>query len=178
MLNDHLRRKLLEIARRSIQGYLKEARIPAFSVADPELTEKGAAFVTLTKGGHLRGCIGVTEAVHPLYQTISSCAVSAAFSDPRFLPLARRELPQIRIEISVLTPLTKIEGIEEIEVGRHGLFITKGLHHGLLLPQVAVEYGWDRQTFLEETCGKAGLPADGWKSGADIYIFSAEVFHE
>ena len=178
MLNDHLRQKLLEIARKSIEGYLKEARIPVFSVADRELTEKGAAFVTLTKGGRLRGCIGVTEAVHPLYQTISSCAVSAAFSDPRFPPLARKELSQIRIEISVLTPLQKIEGLEEIEVGRHGLSITKGSRRGLLLPQVAVEYGWDRQTFLEETCGKAGLPADGWKSGADIYIFSAEIFHE
>jgi len=178
MLNQSQREKLLEIARRSIEGRLKQSKIPDFSVTEPELREKRAAFVTLTKGGHLRGCIGYTEPIHPLHQTVASCAVSAAFSDPRFPPLRADELPQVQIEISVLTPLRKIQDISEIQVGVHGLFITKGFHRGLLLPQVATEYGWDRETFLEQTCYKAGLAADAWRKGAEIYIFSAEIFHE
>jgi len=178
MLKQSLRQRLLEIARRSIEGHLKQGKIPDFSVTEPELLENKAAFVTLTKGGHLRGCIGYTEPIHPLHQTIASCAVSAAFSDPRFPPLRADELSQIQIEISVLSPLEKIQDISEIEVGVHGLFITKGFYRGLLLPQVATEYGWDRETFLEQTCYKAGLPADAWKKGAEIHIFSAEIFHE
>lgn len=178
MLEQNLRQKLLEIARRSIEGYLEEGKAPTFAVTEAELLQEGAAFVTLTKGGRLRGCIGYTEATHPLYQTVASCALSAAFSDPRFPPLRSEELPQTEIEISVLTPLQEIKEISEIEVGQDGLFITKGSHRGLLLPQVAVEYGWDRETFLKQTCLKAGLPPDAWKSGAEIFIFSAEIFHE
>jgi AmmeMemoRadiSam system protein A len=169
---------LLQIARQSIEGRLQQGKIPDFSISEPELLEKGAAFVTLTKGGRLRGCIGYTEALYPLHQTVASCAVSAAFSDPRFAPLRVDELPQIEIEISVLTPLQKIRDISEIEVGVHGLLISKGFNRGLLLPQVATEYGWDRDTFLQQTCRKAGLPADAWEEGADIYVFSAEIFHE
>jgi AmmeMemoRadiSam system protein A len=178
MLNENLRQKLLEIARQSIEGYLKLGRVPAFTVTEPELLEKRAAFVTLTKQGRLRGCIGYTDPTLPLQQTVASCAVGAAFSDPRFQSLRKEELPQIRIEISILTPLRKIENISEIQVGRDGLFIRKGPCRGLLLPQVATEYGWDRDTFLGQTCCKARLPVDAWKEGAEIYTFSAEIFHE
>ncbi len=178
MLNETLRQKLLEIARRSIEGYLKEGKVPAFPVSDPELQQNRAAFVTLTKQGHLRGCIGYTDPTLPLHQTVASCAVCAAFSDPRFPPLRKEELPQIRIEISILTPQKKIEDTSEIEVGRDGLLIKKGACRGLLLPQVATECGWDKETFLQQTCCKAGLPADAWKEGAEIYTFSAEIFHE
>lgn len=178
MLKQNAREKLLEIARNSIEGQLKEGKIPDFSITEPELLEKRAAFVTLTKGGRLRGCIGYTEPIYALHQAVASCAVSAAFSDPRFSPLRRDELAEIQIEISVLTPLQRIQDISEIEVGVHGLFITRGFYRGLLLPQVATEYGWDRETFLEQTCHKAGLPPDAWKKGAEIYIFSAEIFHE
>jgi AmmeMemoRadiSam system protein A len=157
MLKESLRQKLLEIARRSMEGYLKEGKVPAFQVTEPELQQHRAAFVTLTKQGHLRGCIGYTDPTLPLYQTVASCAVSAAFSDPRFPPLRKEELSQIRIEISILTPLKKIEDASEIQVGRDGLLI---------------------KTFLQQTCCKACLPADAWKEGAEIYTFSAEIFHE
>ena len=178
MLKDTLRQKLLEIARRSVEGYLKDGKVPTFVVPEPELREERAAFVTLTKQGRLRGCIGYTDPTLPLYQTVASCAVSAAFSDPRFSPLRKEELSQIRIEISILTPLKKIEDISEIQVGRDGLFIKKGACRGLLLPQVATEGGWDKEGFLQQTCCKASLPADAWKEGAEIYTFSAEIFHE
>ena len=178
MLRESLRQKLLEIARRSMEGYLKEGKVPTFDVTEPELQQHSAAFVTLTKQGHLRGCIGYTDPTLPLYQTVASCAVCAAFSDPRFQPLRKEELSQIRIEISILTPLKKIEDTSEIQVGRDGLFIKKGFHRGLLLPQVATECGWDKETFLRQTCCKASLPADAWKEGAEIYTFSAEIFHE
>ena len=178
MLKDTLRQKLLEIARRSVEGYLKDGKVPTFVVAEPELREDRAAFVTLTKQGRLRGCIGYTDPTLPLYQTVASCAVSAAFSDPRFPPLRKEELSQIRIEISILTPLKKIGDISEIQVGRDGLFIKKGPCRGLLLPQVATEWGWDKEAFLQQTCCKASLPADAWKEGAEIYTFSAEIFHE
>jgi len=178
MLKPSSRQKLLRIARQTIEARLKGEKIPRLEVEEPELQERRGAFVTLTKGGRLRGCIGYTEPIYPLYEAVASCALSAAFSDPRFPPLRAEELPQIRIEISVLSPLQKIQDISQIQVGVHGLMISKGFQRGLLLPQVATQYRWDRETFLEQTCYKAGLPADAWKKGADIYIFSAEIFHE
>ncbi len=143
----------------------------------PKLKEKMGAFVCLKTHGQLKGCIGHIKGFLPLDETIREMARQAAFYDPRFAPLDASEWKETEIEISVLTPMRKIDDVEEIEVGVHGLYIEKGLDTGLLLPQVAVEYGWDRTTFLEYACMKAGLPKDAWKSkGTSIYIFSADVF--
>ncbi|MBN2535112.1 MAG: AmmeMemoRadiSam system protein A [Spirochaetales bacterium] len=142
------------------------------------LTECGA-FVTLHKKGKLRGCIGYVVAVKPLFNTVQDVARSSAFSDPRFPPVMESEIPDLEIEISVLTPLKRITSIDEIEVGTHGIVIKRGFSSGLLLPQVAAEQGWDRDTFLTHTCYKAGLPGDCWKkSDTRIEVFSAIVFNE
>lgn len=142
-----------------------------------KLKEKAGAFVTLKTKGALRGCIGYTRAIMPLSDVVQKMAVEAAFHDPRFCSLQSDEWGDIDIEISVISPMRRIDSVDEIEVGTHGLYVeTKG-YSGLLLPQVATEYGWDRKTFLEYTCAKAGLPRDAWKSGdIKIYVFSAEVF--
>jgi AmmeMemoRadiSam system protein A len=133
--------------------------------------------VTLHKQGRLRGCIGQIHARQPLVRTVAEMAVAAAFEDPRFPPLRREELRDIDIEISVLTPLRRITDVGEIQVGTHGIYLRRGAYSGLLLPQVATEWGWDRNTFLEHTCEKAHLPKDAWKDKkAEIYIFSADVF--
>jgi AmmeMemoRadiSam system protein A len=137
------------------------------------------AFVTLRKHGELRGCIGHITASKPLLETVRDMAVAAAFEDPRFPSLTSGELPEISIEISALSPFTRITDPAEIRVGEHGIMMRLGHRSGLLLPQVAVEQGWDRDTFLTHTCFKAGLPADAWKTGsAEIEIFSAVIFNE
>jgi AmmeMemoRadiSam system protein A len=151
--------------------------VPEFTVDSQALKEKKGVFVTVKKRGQLRGCIGYTRGVKPLYKIVGEMAVAAAFHDPRFTPVTEAELSDLEIEISVLTPLKRIKDVEEIEVGKHGLLIEKGFRSGLLLPQVATEYGWDRKAFLEHTCLKAGLPRDAWKDGkTSICTFSAEVF--
>ncbi|MGA1864865.1 MAG: AmmeMemoRadiSam system protein B [bacterium] len=178
LLNKQEQEKLLDIARSSITSYLKRQGLPEFDVTEPRLLEPRGVFVTLHKKGMLRGCIGYTKPIMPLYKATSDCAVSAAVRDPRFSPLKKEELDEIDMEISALTPLRKIDDINKIKVGEHGLYISRGLNSGLLLPQVATEYGWDRLTFLAQTCAKAGLPKDAWEKGADIYIFSAQIFGE
>jgi AmmeMemoRadiSam system protein A len=135
--------------------------------------------VTLTKRGDLRGCIGYVRAVKPLRETVAEMAVQAALHDPRFPPVSASELSGIDIEISVLSPLEEVTDVSQIEVGKHGLVIQEGARSGLLLPQVATEYGWDRETFLDHTCLKAGLPAGSWKrKGVVLLKFTAEVFGE
>jgi AmmeMemoRadiSam system protein A len=168
---------LLQVARDSIASHLQgKAATPAKGTS-PVLEELRGAFVSLHRRGQLRGCIGYIEAVKPLLQTVREMAPAAAFQDPRFRPLQADELADLEIEISVLTPLKLIKSTEEIEVGQHGLYIVRGLKRGLLLPQVATQYHWDRQTFLEQTCNKAGLPGDAWKNpGTQIFIFRAEIF--
>jgi len=168
---------LLGIARRALGGYLGEGKIPPEEGARGKLAAPGAAFVTLTKNGRLRGCIGYTEAVAPLFKVVQECAVAAATEDPRFPPVSSNELPSLRVEISVLTPLVPILP-EEVEVGRHGLMVSQGRMRGLLLPRVPVDFGWDRETFLDQTCVKAGLPPSAWRHGATLRAFSAEVFGE
>ena len=172
--------RLLEIARDTIECRLAGKKLPEFHALESiTLKEKRGAFVTLQKHGQLRGCIGFIDAKKPLYTTIEEMALAAAFNDPRFPPLSRKELKNISIEISVLTPLKEIKDINEIEVGVHGIYIVNGLYSGLLLPQVATRYKWDRTAFLEETCHKAGLPSNTWKDqNARIYIFSADIFGE
>ncbi len=177
-LSHEARTRLLEIARQSIEGYLDHGKAPTFDVSGL-LKEPGAAFVTLNSNGRLRGCIGYTEARMPLNETVSHCAVQAAVSDPRFPPVTRDELDRLDIEISVLTPLQEVKSLDEIKVGRDGLMIFLGRSRGLLLPQVATEYGWTRTEFLEQTCRKARLPVDAYKNhDAQLYKFRALVFGE
>ncbi len=176
-LEESQRKYLLGIARRAMEGYIGAGKIPPEEGAQGTLSAPGAAFVTLTKNGRLRGCIGYTEAVAPLFKVVQECAVAAATEDPRFPPVSSNELPSLRIEISVLTPLVPILP-EEVEVGRHGLMVSQGGMRGLLLPQVPVEWGWDRETFLDQTCVKAGLPPSAWRHGATLRSFTAEVFGE
>ena len=178
MLTTEQRRHLLRIARESIQAVL-DGRRPEPAAPDEELRQPAGSFVTLTRDGELRGCIGSIHPVAPLYQAVSNSAVNAAFRDPRFLPLQKEELAEIEIEISVMGPIEAVTNVEEIVVGRDGLIVSRGRNAGLLLPQVATEYGWDRDTFLRQTCVKAGLPPESWK-GPECRIerFSAEVFNE
>jgi len=176
-LNDEEREELLRIARSAATTWLREGRVPEESPASEKLKAPGAAFVTLTERGRLRGCIGYTEARAPLYRTVQECAVASATEDPRFLPLTPAEIGTVRIEISVLTPLLPIRP-EDVDVGVHGLMVRRGGRRGLLLPQVPEEQGWDRETFLAQVCLKAGLPRDAWRQGAELFSFMAEVFGE
>jgi AmmeMemoRadiSam system protein B/AmmeMemoRadiSam system protein A len=176
-LTEEEKRLLHHIARRAIEDIARGKPVPDFTVESRALMEKKGAFVTLKKHGQLRGCIGCIKDIKPLYKIVVEMAAAAAFNDPRFNPVTEAEFSDLEIEISVLTPPRRIKDVEEIEVGKHGLLMKKGVYSGLLLPQVATEYGWDRKTFLERTCLKAGLPKDAWKDkDTVIYIFSAEVF--
>lgn len=169
---------LLQIARLSLETKLLNKKVK-FPDPTDTLIGKHGAFVSLHIMGSLRGCIGYIQPLKPLVDTVKEMAQSAAFSDPRFPPLTKNELEKIDIEISVLSPLKKIHKIEEIEVGVHGLVVKSGLYSGLLLPQVATQYGWDREEFLYHTCQKAGLPGNFWKlADIELQIFSAIVFGE
>jgi len=177
-LSEEEKKELLRLARTSIINFLKKKREVEYSPKNSRLLLERGAFVTLKKDGVLRGCIGFSSPVAPLFQTIIQAAVFAAVRDTRFEPVTVSELKGINIEISVLTPLQKINNPLLIEVGKHGLFISKGSRSGLFLPQVPIENNWTRLTFLEQACLKAGLPKDAWTSGADLFIFEAIVFHE
>lgn len=169
---------LLQTAREAIAAHL-EKRKPRYPAATGTLKKKCGAFVTLHKQDNLRGCIGFIIATKPLIETVREAAKSSAFNDPRFPALTARELDDIKIEISVLSPLRRIENSEEIQVGVHGIMLKNSFYSGLLLPQVAIDYGWDRETFLTHTCYKAGLPGDCWRSkDTEIEVFSAIVFSE
>ena len=173
------KRYLLDLARRTIQARVHGNPLEYQKPESQTLQEERGAFVTLHKHGQLRGCIGYIEGIKPLYLTIIDMAEAAAFNDPRFPPVQADEVDDLDIEISVLTPLRRVEDIREIEVGKHGILLRRGIYQGLLLPQVATEYGWDRETFLDQTCLKAGMPPGCWKdSETEIYIFSADIFSE
>ena len=172
-------KQLLALARASIRAHLTGEAVPSLEGASPLLREPRGVFVSLHRRGHLRGCIGYLEAVKPLGQSVVDMAEAAAFHDPRFRPLGKEELADLDVEISVLTPMQRLGKIEDIEVGKHGLFIEKGPQRGLLLPQVAVEYHWDRTKFLEQTCVKAGLPPQVWKDpDTRIFTFTADIFSD
>ncbi|UCC66953.1 MAG: AmmeMemoRadiSam system protein A [Deltaproteobacteria bacterium] len=176
-LSEDEKKTLLEIAKKVIWNKASGKNVPEFKVESKRLNEPRGAFVTINKHGDLRGCIGFIKGIKPLYQAVEEMAAAAAFNDPRFPPVTEKELKDLEIEISVLTPLKQIDDVDEIEVGKHGIYIERGFYSGLLLPQVATEYGWDRQTFLEQTCLKAGLPRHAWKEKeSKIYIFSADIF--
>jgi AmmeMemoRadiSam system protein A len=142
------------------------------------LALSGGAFVTLHHRGDLRGCIGHIEANEPLGTVVRRCAVAACSADPRFLPITPIEVDEVMIEISLLGPLQQITGAADVAIGRHGLVVEQGPQRGLLLPQVAVEWKWDVDTFLAQTCHKAALPREAWKHGASLWRFEAEVFSE
>ena len=178
-LPENVCKECLFLSRRTLHAYIRNQKmLPPYIPEHEELREYRGAFVTLKRSGQLRGCIGYVEGIKPLWQTIEDCTIAAASQDPRFPPVRPDELPEIEIEISVLSPMKQISSIDEIEVGQHGLIITKGPFRGLLLPQVATEYGWDKIRFLQHTCIKAGLPPDAWKEGAQIEVFTADVFSE
>jgi AmmeMemoRadiSam system protein A len=172
------KRALLKLARDTINGYVTEGNTPQWEAKDKCLLIQAGCFVSIKVNGTLRGCIGNFISEKPLFQLVQEMAVSAATRDPRFYPMREDDLANYDLEISVLSPLRKVSSIDEIEVGKHGLYIEKNFSRGVLLPQVAVEFGWDRDTFLRQTCLKAGLKQEGWKEGTDIYIFSAQVFGE
>jgi AmmeMemoRadiSam system protein A len=180
-LSEDHRQTLLGIARQSIAAILG-GRAPEWQDEDFDetLRSPAGAFVTLrTRDGDLRGCIGSIRASELLYKAIASSAISAAFRDPRFAPLRPGELELLDLEISVMGPIEVVTNIEEIVVGRDGLIITRGRCAGLLLPQVATEYAWDRETFLDQTCVKAGLPRGAWRAeDCRVEKFSAIVFGE
>ncbi|HEY8711727.1 MAG TPA: AmmeMemoRadiSam system protein A [Thermoanaerobaculia bacterium] len=181
MLNNIQRKTLLQIARNSIAAVLEGRRpdLTAYTL-DDDLRRPAGAFVTLNdRQGELRGCIGSIQPVAPLFQAVSSSAISAAFRDPRFDPVQQDEFASLHLEISVMGPITRVKDVGEIEVGRDGLIISRGPNAGLLLPQVATEHGWDRGMLLSQTCVKAGLPPGSWGSrDTRIERFSAEVFGE
>jgi AmmeMemoRadiSam system protein A len=170
------RRFLLKLAHEAIDAVLCGREADCAAPSD-HLGEKRGAFTTLHLGGHLRGCVGYVFPVRSLCRTVAETAVSAAFHDTRFVPVTAEEAQHLEIEISVLSPLQPIAA-EDVEVGRHGLVVTLGARRGLLLPQVPTEYNWDRETFLAETCHKAGLPEDAWQHGATLEAFTAEVFRD
>ncbi len=168
---------LLRIARDAIAAHVADAPVPVPG-ASGVLARPGGAFVTLHHHGNLRGCIGHIEPTAPLGTVVTRCAVAACSADPRFPPVTPAELEQIEIEISLLGPLEPITGPQEIEIGAHGLVVERGWQRGLLLPQVAIEWKWDAEVFLAQTCHKAGLPRDAWRHGATVWRFEAEVFGE
>ena len=177
MTTDHDRQLLLGIAREAIVAFVRgtPAHVPG---AAEILAQPGGAFVTLHKGGELRGCIGHIEPTEPLGEVVPRCAVAACSTDPRFPPLGPEELDVVDIEISLLGPLEPITGPQDIVVGRDGLVVERGWQRGLLLPQVASEWHWNADAFLAHTCKKAGLPSDAWEKGAKLWRFEAEVFGE
>lgn len=170
------KKELLELARQAVKNYVTEKRVVEFRTEDPNLLAERGAFVTLRKKGKLRGCIGFIEPVASLCETVIQTAIFAASEDDRFPPVTGEELNELEVEVSVLTPLKKIDNPRVVQVGKHGLVISRGRNRGLLLPQVPVENNWDRETFLNEACLKAGLPPDAWKKGAEIFVFEAIVF--
>ena len=139
------------------------------------LSEPRGAFTTVYLHGELRGCVGYATPIAPLYRTVADTAQAAAFDDPRFPPLRAEEVSELEVSLSILSALWPIDP-NDIEIGRHGLVVALSNQRGLLLPQVPVEHGWDRVTFLEQTCRKAGLPLDAWQHGATVEAFTAEVF--
>jgi hypothetical protein len=177
-LSESAQSELLTLSRNCLEDFLKRGRRTINEPGSPELLERRGVFVTLHRHGELRGCIGVPEPVSPLFQAAQECALSAARTDPRFPPMTAVELPNVKIEISVLSPLEAVEEIDSIVIGVHGLLLNHQGRRGLLLPQVPVEHGWDREQFLEQLCRKAHLPATAWKEGAKIERFSAFVFGE
>jgi AmmeMemoRadiSam system protein A len=179
MLTDAEKQVLLQVARASVEAAVRGEAGPDLHSDDPALLEERGAFVTLKRDGQLRGCLGYVEGVMPLIEAVAENAAAAALRDPRFPPVRPAELPELKLEISALTPLVPVEDTDDIQVGTHGLMVCLGPNRGLLLPQVPEEYGWEREEFLSQTCRKAGLGPGDWKNdAAQMFSFEAEVFGE
>ncbi len=179
LLDNELGHKLLEGAHNAIDASLTNSDPLPETVDDPELNQTVGCFVTIHKDGQLRGCIGNFVSEQPLHLEVAQMAVAAATADPRFYAMDQNDVGNYSLDISVLSPLNKIEDITQVEVGVHGIYLEKDYSRGVLLPQVASEQGWDRQTFIEQTCVKAGLSTDAWKSSrTTIYTFTAQVISD
>ena len=177
-LAENEKRLLLRTARESIDARLT-GRVPRLPPRTPALETPCGAFVTLRKKGELRGCIGHITATRALAETVADVALSSAFNDPRFAPLTLAEWGEVSIEISVLSPFERIADPGIVQAGVHGVMVSRGHRSGLLLPQVATEQGWDRETLLVHTCYKAGLAGDAWRDAdTRIEVFTALVFQE
>jgi AmmeMemoRadiSam system protein A len=168
------RRLLLSLAHEAILSAVENREIAELP-RTKHFEEARGVFTTIYLNNSLRGCVGYVFPVKPLYDTVIDTARASAFEDMRFPPVTPEEAPRLEVSLSILSPL-QVVSAEHVEIGRHGLLITQHGRRGLLLPQVPIEHGWDRDTFLEQTCQKAGLPVDAWKHGARIEAFSAEVF--
>ncbi len=178
-LGDPEKRELLALSRRTLENYLVRQKRSDEQPKNALLLQSAGAFVTLEKEGRLRGCIGHLTSDQPLWKIVQEMTIQAATADPRFPPVQSVELPQLQIEISVLSPLVLVRDPAKINVGEHGLLVVQALRRGILLPQVPVREKWDRETFLNQTCLKAGLPEESWRKGVvEIYSFTAQVFSE
>lgn len=179
-LNREQQKRLFGLARHAVESYLKGEPAPSLDTSDPVFQEKRGVFVTLRRrGGELRGCIGTFSPDNPLYEAVSEMAVAAAFGDPRFPPVTREELRDLQFEISVLSPMQRVQDpLRQIQLGKHGVYIKKGLRSGTFLPQVATETGWTREEFLGHCSqDKAGLGWDGWKT-AEVFVYTADIYEE
>lgn len=176
MLSDAQKHALVDLARRTIVAHVTRCGDPV--ALDTDLPQASGVFVTIKRRGELRGCLGTLQCGRGLADEVARCAADAASADPRFSPVSREELPELGVEVSVLGPLEEIDphAPGAIVIGQHGLVAELGTHRGLLLPQVAPEWGWTVDQFLRQTCLKAGLPADAWQHGGRISRFEAEVF--
>lgn len=179
MLGAQEKSLLLQIARQAVEAAAARRQFEVPPVPE-SLRDPAAVFVTLkTLSGDLRGCIGTIDPDRPLAEAVAEMARSAALYDPRFPPVVPEEVPELSIEISILSPRRRLMEIDELQPGHHGLIVERGPFRGLLLPQVATEWGWTREEFLAHTCAKAGLPPHAWKEAdTDIFVFSAEVIEE
>jgi len=180
-LSEAAQKELLKIARKIIEAAAKGFRRPSCRPRGlPELAEVRGAFVTIYKRGQLRGCIGTFLPDRPVWQVVAEMARSASRADPRFPPVSREELDEIDIEISVLSPLEKTDDPLSLELGVHGIYITRGMQSGTFLPQVATEHNMTKEEFLSTCCAhKAGLPPDAWKDPeTEVYLYTAQVFGE
>lgn len=179
MLKSKEKKILLDIAHKAIAAVVRDEDTTPEPREEKALNTRSGCFVTIKQDDELRGCIGNFQSDLPLFKEVAEMAAASACKDPRFYPLQEDEINNISIDISVLSPLEKVDAIESIEIGTHGIYLEKGYYRGVLLPQVATEHNWDRETFLKQTCIKAGLPTDSWEADeTDIYIFSAEVFSD
>ena len=172
------RQLLLRLARSAVDAHLQGIPLSLPAIDSGFLSQPHGVFVSIHRGEELRGCVGNMSPAQPLYQTTARCAAAAATEDPRFPALSLQELPEVSFELSILTIPERVVRFDEIEVGEHGLIVSYGAARGLLLPQVATQYGWNRNQFLAETCIKAGLHPNAWKEGAVVHSFTAHVFAE
>jgi len=179
VLDADARRALIAVAREAVAAVAAGREPAAPAPPSPELQDPGAAFVTLRRDGDLRGCIGHLAPGQPLWRSVQEMAAAAASRDDRFEPVPIDEVPDMRIEISVLSPRRRVAGPGDVRVGRDGLYVSRGTLSGLLLPQVAPDHGWTAEEFLSQTCRKAGLPLDAWRDPTTVIeAFTAEVFGE